>query len=421
MGSTLIDGSAAAPAGVARRRGLLRAALGVAALAAVAAPGLPVALAQEATPAVASPVASPVATGPANTAIIVSATNAPRPVPGSDGMVHLDYDLLVTNAFAGAVTMSEIAVEAPDGSVLLRLAGDDLVAVTQPLLGGTPTDSIPASGTVAVVVDAVVPADQVPSAIHHRIAYDLAPGTPSAALIGSYVIDGPTLAVDPTPPVPIAPPLRGPGWFILNDCCHADSVHRFVRLVVDGERYIKPEMYAIDWVRLQDAQVFTSDGSQNDQWFAYGADVVAVAPGTVVGMRDGMPENEPGRTTTTLSTAIDYDGNHVVVDIGDGVYALFAHLLPGSVTVRVGDQVETGQVLGLLGNSGNSTGPHLHFGLIDGSDPSTANAVPFTIDAYTLAGVASMDPSTETITVAGPPTPQTETLPLDLTVGDFPE
>ncbi|MBA2518080.1 MAG: hypothetical protein H0V24_00280 [Chloroflexia bacterium] len=143
------------------------------------------ALALEATPAV----ASPVATGPANTAIIVSATNAPRPVPGSDGMVHLDYDLLVTNAFAGAVTLSEIAVEAPDGSVLLRLAGDELVAATQPLLGGTPTDSIPASGAVAVVMDVVVPLDKVPAAVHNRIAYDLAPGTHATATFARAATD----------------------------------------------------------------------------------------------------------------------------------------------------------------------------------------------------------------------------------------
>jgi len=362
-----------------------------------------------------------VAAGPANTAIIVSATNVPRPVPGSDGMVHLDYDLVVTNAFDGDVTIEEVAVAAPDGTVLRRLAGDELVAATQPLLGATPTTAIPASGTVAVVVDVVVPADQVPAAVHHRIAYGLAPDTPSAALIGSDVIDGPVLAVDPTPPVAIAPSLRGPGWFILNDCCHPDSVHRFVRLVVDGERWVKPEMFAVDWVRVADGQITTGDGSRNDQWLGYGAEVVAVAPGTVVGVRDDLPESTPGGTTVPLRTAIDYAGNHVVVEIGDGVYATFEHLQPGSVSARVGDRVEAGQVLGLLGNSGNSTGPHLHFGLIDGPDPSTANAVPFTIDRYTLAGVASMDPAAETITVAGSPSPQVGTQPLDLTVVDFPE
>ena len=90
----------------------------------------------------ATPVASPAA-GEKTTAIVVSATNDPLRVSGSDGVDHLEYDLLVTNGFAAPVTLTSIAVTSPDGEALLRLEGDALVTATQPLLGRTPTADDP--------------------------------------------------------------------------------------------------------------------------------------------------------------------------------------------------------------------------------------------------------------------------------------
>ena len=70
----------------------------------------------------------------------------------------------------------------------------------------------------------------------------------------------------------------------------------------------------------------------------------------------------------------------MTIDIGHGNYANYAHLQPGSLRVKVGDKVKRGQVLGLLGNSGNSTEPHLHFSIGDGPAAVTANSRPFVID-----------------------------------------
>ena len=90
----------------------------------------------------ATPLASPAA-GQTTTAIVVSATNDPLRVSGSDGVDHLEYDLLVTNGFTAPVTLTSIAVTAPDGETLLRLEGESLVTATQPLLGRTPTADDP--------------------------------------------------------------------------------------------------------------------------------------------------------------------------------------------------------------------------------------------------------------------------------------
>src|SRR5215212_154841 len=146
----------------------------------------------------ATPVASPAA-GVRTTAIVVSSTNDPLRVPGSDGVDHLEYDLLLTNGFAAPVTMTAIEVMASDGEPLLQLDGDDLVTATQPLLGRTPTAAVPTSGTVAVVIDVRVPPDRAVERLDHRITYEVASDAPVGSLIGSFVIDGPQLPVDPRP------------------------------------------------------------------------------------------------------------------------------------------------------------------------------------------------------------------------------
>jgi hypothetical protein len=124
---------------------------------------------------------------------------------------------------------------------------------------------------------------------------------------------------------------------------------------------------------------------------AFGADVLAVADATVVRVDDGQRDHL-SRTSwlalgyfflvegivRSLGGARRVIGNHVILDLGDGTYALYAHLRRGSLTVRPGDRVRTGQLLGRCGNSGNSTEPHLHFQLMDGACPDTAHGTPFT-------------------------------------------
>jgi hypothetical protein len=362
------------------------------------------------------------------TALLASATNAPLRVLGSDGMEHLEYDLILTNVFAAPVTLVSIEVTAPNGRVLLRLDGDALRAVTQPIFGGAPTREVPVSGAVAVVMDVRVAPGGAPARIGHRIAYELPPDAPARAAIGSLIIDGPELAVDARAALVLAPPLRGDGWLNGNGCCGATTAHRTARVAVDGSRYIKPETFAIDWVRLREGRLFEGDGSRVEQWFAFGAELLAVADGTVVQVRDGMPEQTPGQFPTALRATVDYEGNRVVLEILPGVFATYAHLQPGSVRVKVGDRVRTGQVLGLLGNTGNSSAPHLHFGLQDGPEILSSNSLPFVFDRYTLQGMisekeldaASTGPNPSPVSLGGAAGSQVATHPLYLTVIGFP-
>ena len=139
-------------------------------------------------------------------------------------------------------------------------------------------------------------------------------------------------------------------------------------------------------------------------------------------------DETPGQPPVAVQHPADYAGNQVVVQIQPDVWAIYAHFQPGSVAVRVGERVTTGQRLGLLGSSGNSDAPHLHFQLSDGPDVITANSLPFVFDRYTLAGTVDQealaatiaDPSAAAAAIVGPPTSQAGTHPLVLTVQDFP-
>ncbi len=100
-----------------------------------------------------------------------------------------------------------------------------------------------------------------------------------------------------------------------------------------------------------------SDGKRNDAYYCYGAQILAPAAGRVILIVDDVPENRIG------GGAGKAGGNGVVIDHGFGEYSSLWHGIPGSVQVAVGDEVQAGQPLFRAGNSGHSSGPHLHYHL----------------------------------------------------------
>ena len=126
-----------------------------------------------------------------------------------------------------------------------------------------------------------------------------------------------------------------------------------------------------------------NDGDENASAVGWGREILAPAAGTVTYARNDIPDNphmgEPDmRTLASLrDTGMAGLGNCVVIDHGNSEYSVMMHMQQGSVTVKVGDRVDVGQVVGKLGNSGGAFGPHLHYQLQSGPQPGRDQTLPF--------------------------------------------
>ncbi|MDQ2737589.1 MAG: M23 family metallopeptidase, partial [Actinomycetota bacterium] len=187
----------------------------------------------------------------------------------------------------------------------------------------------------------------------------------------------------------------GHGWFDANGCCAFIDAHRGAILKVNGTLQA-PEQFAIDYIQLGSNGTCCNGSPQAlASWLGYGAPVLAAAPGVVVEVVDGLPDQQPVGTITGVTVA-NASGNGVVEDIGGGRYIGYAHFVPGSIPawVRKGARLRPGDLIGRLGNSGNSTAPHLHFQVMDSPSFLDAMGLPFVFDTQLLEGtVIGGDPT----------------------------
>ena len=376
-------------------------------------------------PAGAEATIPPVEGGPGEvTALHVTTAGPPRYVYGSDGRQHVDYDLVITNAFTAPVTLESLTV-VDMGRTLLHLAGNQLADHTHQIIADKPSAEIPASATVVTLVDIVLPHSDgriVPRRLANRVHYTVPPAAKFRALIGSTTVFGPVLSTAPRPPVEIASPLRGSGWVDANGCCDdPTSLHRNFVLSADGT-YAAPELFAIDWAQEVDGSFWSGDGKQLTDYPDFGAPIYAVANGTVTSTVNDRPEVPPGGTSSgnpTVRKPQDFGGNEVIEKIGDGVYAAYEHFQTGSIVVHRGERLRAGQEVGAMGNTGNSDFPHLHFGIQDGPSPITSNALPFEIDHSTLEGNVTAGSTPTKLVIAGPAESQRRSCPLIGSVFSF--
>ncbi len=361
--------------------------------------------------------------GEATSAIEVTVPAPPRYVRAADGNVHLEYDLVVTNVMFAPVSLASLVVKDGDEE-LARLEADALEAVTIPFNGSTPTLDIAASAAVTSLVDVMLPTDtydDVPEHVTNELTYTIADDAPFRTVIRTLTVTSPPLEVPRFEPVVIEPPLRGGGWVPFNGCC-TRSAHRSFLLSTDGVLH-SVETFAIDWVLFIDGAPFQGDGSQHSDWYGYGETVYSATDGVVVHSRDDLPDaplNDSGGGNDTVKAPDDYGGNGVVVKIDDDRYALYAHIQQGSVIPQVGDEISAGDPIGELGSTGNSSAPHLHFGIQETADAFGSNSVPYVIDEYTVTGTAAFSADGE-LTVTEQNSPQEQTFPLMNYIVDFGE
>jgi hypothetical protein len=358
--------------------------------------------------------------GEATNAIEVVVPTPPRYVRGTDGNVHLEYDLVTTDVMSAPVSLTSLVIRNGD-TELAHLDADALKAVTFPFLSDTPTLDIAPSAAVLSIIDVILPTEKyadVPRQVTNELSYTIADDAPFRTIVRDLTTGGPTTEVGRYDPVVTEPPLRGEGWLAVNACC-APSSHRSFLLSSKGTVHAV-ETFAIDWVQFVDGRAAKGDGSQLSDFYGYGQTIYSATDGKVVNVRNDQAEaplNQSGGNDT-VKAPDDYGGNGVVVKINDHQYALYGHMIPGSVIPKIGDRVRTGDPLGKLGNSGNSTVPHLHFGIQETADAFGSNSVPYVIRSYTFTGTGTLGPG-GTLTVTPANSPQRKTLPLANDVIDF--
>lgn len=324
--------------------------------------------------------------------VSVRPISTPNPVLGADGRIHLAYELMVGNPSHVFVTLDKLEAVDDTGAVLWALEGDALAAMIESFSGGGAT--LPPGGSAALLLDVSFgPGDRLPGTISSRLTVTRqaqgSDGKPAPMPADSPVPATATFTGAATglgnPAIVVAPPLRGEGWIAVNGCCDSITSHRGAIMAVNGALRV-PERFAIDWVQIgPDGRLFSGDGKKVEDYAYYGAPVHAVSDGVVVNIYDGADAQAPGQITGI--TPENIGGNMLVVDIGGGNYAFYAHLQRGSLKVGLGDRVRTGDVIALLGNSGNTTAPHLHFHVMDGTSPLDANGLPYVFTSFAGRGV----------------------------------
>lgn len=284
------------------------------------------------------------------------------------------YELTLWNFGTEELLIDRVSVRDPQGAELFAAAGP---ALAERMVAPGPFHGVRRLpyGRIATVYLEVPLPSPVPASLTHRITW-------RERLVPATITTDP-IPLDTTPIPVLDAPLKDGPWVAV----HAPEWprgHRRVVYTVGLPRI--PGRMAIDFVRADEAGLIArGDADMPANALGYGAEVLAVAEGRVAAVRDGMAESRSVKGNPKHAQG-DAAGNFVSLDIGGGRFAIYEHLKPGSVTVKPGDLVRTCQVIGALGFSGDTTGPHLHFHVADAAMPLLGEGKAFVFAAYEQLG-----------------------------------
>lgn len=318
---------------------------------------------------------------------------APIPVRLDQQQV-LVYELHVTNFDVVPLVLTRVEVFANEVSgASLGVLTDKKLADAMITVGAKPhgTDKDkekdgadartiePGVRAVVYLWIALPPQRSTPTSLRHRMSFTRAgEETGTVATLEDYAVPVSTETA-PT----LTPPFAGGIW-VAGDGPSNDSGHRRSIFAIDG-RLSSPERFAVDWNKVGPNGDSHHDGTaSNENWWGYGEPLLAVADGEVTGMVDGIEDNVPRKLPPV--TLDNIAGNYVILKVSPTRYVTYAHLQKGSIRVKMHEKVRRGAVLGRLGNSGNSTGAHLHFQVTDGNSVLQSQGVPFVLPAFTYLG-----------------------------------
>jgi hypothetical protein len=336
------------------------------------------------------------------TPVTASVLSPPRWYRADDGRFHLSYELELTNAVPVPVTVTSLEVLRGGGGRIAALSGARLEQAMSPLASpDEPKVVLPPSSVGVAWIDlGFRRRGQIPNRVKHRLTVDVGPDLP----VGPLITDtGGGSEISHRKAIEISAPVQGGRWVAIV------GPHRRALQPVNGSLR-NGQRFAIDFsARLDNAgRTHVADPDQNGSYFNYRQPVLAIGRGRVVEAVDRYPDQIPNHPTPVTGAAAN--GNHVILKLGKGVFAAYAHLAPGSVRVQPGDRVGEGQAIGRLGNSGGSHGPHLHFQVMSRPSILDSDGLPFVIDRFRLNGRI---PSLEAFIEADASEPRVPPVPID--------
>jgi len=147
------------------------------------------------------------------------------------------------------------------------------------------------------------------------------------------------------------------------------------------------EKNAFDFViRDEKGNSFKTNGQTNEDYYAFGKELIAPSDGEIVLVVDGVKDNTPGEMNPAY-----VPGNTVIIKTANNEYLFFAHFKQHSIKVKQGQKVKQGDILGLCGNSGNSSEPHLHFHIQNVENINMATGVKCYFDKISVNGELTTD------------------------------
>ena len=336
----------------------------------------------------------------------VRAVAEARAVVGLDAARHVAYELLITNYHGDTGTLSLQRVDVfADGATVPTAVFEGEALASRIIHPGRPgaapgeadARAIAGGEHALLYLWVTPPAGALPRVLRHLLVFRARTGQErhaSDVTIGVVAGSAPALGA----------PFRSGRWLAHEGPGNHRS-HHWGSQLADNGRITCPQRFAIDFIGLDDAgRAVRTDArtSTNADWAGFGAEVIAVENGIVRDRQDDVADNVPlaALPLPRSVSARGLYGNYVVVE-SDGHFVHYAHLQRGSLRVRLGERVRRGEALGRVGNSGNTSGPHLHLHVSDRATFEGSDGLPFTMAPLEVLGRTTIDHAAD-LTLAPP-------------------
>ena len=330
---------------------------------------------------------------------------SPAPVPMQDGRWLLAYHLFLSNWAYTPVTLEEFQVlDARSKAVVLRYDERELserdgngsrfstVPQGRSLEEGRERELEPGESAAIVAFAYFDSFDKIPPVLEHRLIFAADPRIQlrRESIQDSnrnFVVTCASVQVRNEAPLVVGAPLRGGPWVCGNGTVPGSAHMNFV--IRDAQARI-PQQFGFDFSKVDaNGNVMphpAPDELTNEMFYCYLADVIAVADGEVTALKTDVATNVPRADGAVLSpvTRENVAGNLIGIRIADNLYAFYAHLEPDSIRVTLGQIVKKGDVIAQVGNTGNASGPHLHFHICDSNNLNASQGQPYVFERFEL-------------------------------------